>query len=168
MKTKLIKGFGTLILASMILSGCGDSNGGKKGGCQHEYGDWFADLLPTETETGVASRMCDLCEDIQEVDLPALTDAGYTFGADSATCVGSGIKKVSYEFEDGSSIDFGVQTSAKGHDYVSHDAVEPTEAAPIGYEMYYSCSRCTALFNSEKVAFSPALFIQNTSVSVSP
>ncbi len=136
-----------------------DSTEDSSGGTQehtHTYGNWEI-TNPTQTEEGVAKKVCTECEgDVVgkeiTVTLPALTDANYQATEVPATCDQAG--KITYTFVyNEETIAFDVETPAKGHtwDNGKVTTVPTTETDGV---MTYTCSVCreTKVEAIEKIA----------------
>ena len=119
----------------------------------HAYGQWDI-TKPTQTETGLAKKVCSGCAETDQgheisVTLPILTDSAYQKGEDSATCVDSG--KINYSITlDGESFSFFVPTMAKGHSYGQWISEVPATAEASGVLGHYKCGVCAKVFDENK------------------
>lgn len=100
----------------------------------HDYGKWAVFSTPTESETGVAKRVCSHDNSHAEVyDLPALSSIDYAYSVkDKPSCEQSG--KGVYEYsKNGVEVAVEVDISSLGHDFDT-----PT------YTWEYSLKKCKA------------------------
>ena len=57
--------------------------------CTHDFGDWTVDVSADCTTTGTKSRICTICNEIEEIEIPA-TGHSYTENVTSPTCTDQG------------------------------------------------------------------------------
>lgn len=70
----------------------------------HVYDEWEIVNEPTETEKGSAQRSCTICDDVEEMELPALSSESYDITAQTEDCYST------YKLKTNKNISFNVET----------------------------------------------------------
>ena len=107
-----------------VTTGCADDSGA--GVHTHKYGEWTFVVEPTETTAGTIAKVCPKCNDRQEVEVAALTDASvWSVTEVLSTCQKAGSR--TYVSEYGTVV---VELPKEEHVYGEWTLVtEPTETA---------------------------------------
>ena len=107
-----------------VTTGCADDSGA--GVHTHKYGEWTFVVEPTETTAGTVAKVCPKCNDRQEVEVAALTDASvWSVTEVLSTCQKAGSR--TYVSEYGTVV---VELAKLEHVYGEWTLVtEPTETA---------------------------------------
>ena len=107
-----------------VTTGCADDSGA--GVHTHKYGEWTFVVEPTETTAGTIAKVCPKCNDRQEVEVAALTDASvWSVTEVLSTCQKAGSR--TYVSEYGTVV---VELAKLEHVYGEWTLVtEPTETA---------------------------------------
>ena len=107
-----------------VTTGCADDSGA--GVHTHKYGEWTFVVEPTETTAGTVAKVCPKCNDRQEVEVAALTDASvWSVTEVLSTCQKAGSR--TYVSEYGTVV---VELPKEEHVYGEWTLVtEPTETA---------------------------------------
>ena len=118
---------------------------------EHEWSEWKTIKAATCTTEGSAERTCE-CGEKESKKLIALAHSEMIEAIVAPTCTESGrLTEGKYCLRCGEVFAKAEIVAALGHDYVNHEAKEPT-CTEIGWEAYVDCSRCSYTTYVEKPA----------------
>ena len=108
----------------------------------HDY-EWTVTLAPTKESEGTLTGVCSVCEDEQEITLPALNAEDYEVKTVAATCESAGSETYTY-VKDGERYTVATITlPALGHDWDEGVVTTPATCTQDGVKTF-TCTRCSA------------------------
>ena len=108
----------------------------------HDY-EWTVTLAPTKESEGTLTGVCSVCEDEQEITLPALNGEDYEVKTVAATCESAGSETYTY-VKDGERYTVATITlPALGHDWDEGVVTTPATCTQDGVKTF-TCTRCSA------------------------
>lgn len=112
---------------------------------EHTYGEWYLQVAPTDTGTGLLLRDCVACTSKLSAELPTLGSAGDSYQYQeilSPDCTAEGTGRYTVQL-DGQTFSFDVAIPALGHSFGEWSFVTyPTQN--WGGTIRRTCSRCSA------------------------
>ncbi len=82
-----------LLAVALIFSACGNESAKE---CTHLYGDWVVTKEATCSDKGVQSRVCSVCDTVENKVIPAFGHTTQMLSAVEATCITEGLTEGSY------------------------------------------------------------------------